>query len=125
MIVAKLEEFIRNEIVTIRSTRLLNELKTFVWSNGKPQAMRGYNDDLLMSMAIACWVRDTALMSNQRDREYKTAMLGAMTTTKTTLNTKVSGMVGYDGTKYQTEVNQAQELMKSFPGLFKGLQING
>ena len=120
LIVAKLEEFIRNEIVTIRSTRLLNELKTFVWSNGKPQAMRGYNDDLVMSMAIACWVRDTALMSNQRDREYKTAMLGAMTTTKTTLNTKVSGMVGYDGTKYQTEVNQAQELMKSFPGLFKG-----
>jgi len=120
LIVAKLEEFIRNEIVTIRSTRLLNELKTFVWSNGKPQAMRGYNDDLVMSMAIACWVRDTALLSNQRDREYKTAMLGAMTTTKTTLNTKVSGMVGYDGTKYQTEVNQAQELMKSFPGLFKG-----
>ena len=73
-----------------------------------------------MSMAIACWVRDTALMSNQRDREYKTAMIGAMTTTKTVLNTKVSGMVGYDGTKYQTEVNQAQELMKSFPGLFKG-----
>tara|TARA_A200000159_G_scaffold164859_1_gene196824 strand:- start:3746 stop:5332 length:1587 start_codon:yes stop_codon:yes gene_type:complete len=120
LIVAKLEEFIRNQIVTIRSTRLLNELKTFVWNNGKPQAMRGYNDDLVMSLAIACWVRDTALVSNQRDLEYKKAMMGAMTTTKKILNTKISGMVGYDGTKYQNEVNQAQELMKSFPGLFKG-----
>lgn len=120
LIVAKLEEFIRNGVVTIRSTRLLNELKTFVWNNGKPQAMRGYNDDLVMSMAIACWVRDTALVSNQRDVEYKRAIIGAMTTTKTVLNTKVSGMVGYDGTKYQNEVNEAQELMKSFPGLFKG-----
>ena len=120
LIVAKLEEFIRNEIVTIRSTRLLNELKTFVWNNGKPQAMRGYNDDLVMSLAIACWVRDTALVSNQRDLEYKKAMMNSMTTTRKTLNTKISGMVGYEGTKYQNEVNQAQELMKSFPGLFKG-----
>jgi hypothetical protein len=46
MILAKLEEFIRNNIISIYSSRLLNEIKTFVWNNNKPEAMRGYNDDL-------------------------------------------------------------------------------
>lgn len=122
LIVAKLEEFIRNDIVIIKSNRLLNELKTFVWNNGKPQAMRGYNDDLVMSMAIACWVRDTALVSNQRDVEYKKAFLGAMGTSKTILNTKVSGMIGYDGSsaKYREQIEKTTEMMSTFPGLFKG-----
>jgi hypothetical protein len=56
LIIAKLEEFIRNDLITIASNRLFNELKTFVWNNGKPEAMRGYNDDLVMSMAI---IRET------------------------------------------------------------------
>lgn len=117
LIIAKLEEFIRNDLITITSNRLFNELKTFVWNNGKPEAMRGYNDDLVMSMAIACWVRDTALVSNQRDAEYKKALLNAMTTSKTQLNTAVPGMVNYgkpDGVK------QMKEIMTNFPGLFKG-----
>ena len=120
LIIAKLEEFVRNNIITIKSSRLLNELKTFVWNNGKPEAMKGYNDDLVMSMAIACWVRDTALVSNQRGMEYRKAMLNTMTRTNSTLNTKIAGMVGYDGNKYEHQVKQANDLMKSFPGLFKG-----
>ena len=120
LIIAKLEEFVRNNLITIKSSRLLNELKTFVWNNGKPEAMRGYNDDLVMSLAIACWVRDTALVSSQRDVEYKKAFLNAMTKSNSTLNTKISGMIGYDGTKYENEAKQTKELMKSFPGLFKG-----
>ena len=41
MILAKLEEFIRNDIIKIHSSRLLNELKTFVWNNNKPEARKG------------------------------------------------------------------------------------
>ena len=40
--------------------------------------MRSYNDDLVMALAIACWVRDTALTVNKRDAEYNKAMVGAM-----------------------------------------------
>jgi len=117
LIIAKLEEFIRNDLISIVSNRLYNELKTFVWNNGKPEAMRGYNDDLVMSMAIACWVRDTALVSNQRDSEYKRALLGAMTTSKTKLNTTIPGMVNYGE---PNGVQQMKEIMTNFPGLFKG-----
>ena len=58
LIVAKLEEFIRNKVIKIRSSRAFDEFRTFVWNNGKPQAMRSYHDDIIMCLAITCWVRD-------------------------------------------------------------------
>ena len=42
--------------------------------------MRSYHDDLIMSLAIACWVRDTALETSERDVEYKRAMLDGIFT---------------------------------------------
>ena len=67
LIITKLEEFVRNKLIIIRSKRLFNEMKTFVWQNGKPQAMKKHNDDLIMALAIGCWIRDTALETNKRD----------------------------------------------------------
>ena len=49
----------------------MNEFKTFIWRNGKPQAMKSYNDDLIMALAIACWVRDTAIQASARDLNYQ------------------------------------------------------
>ena len=48
LVVAKLEEFIRNKLIKIYSSRTINEMKTFIWRNGKPEAMKGYNDDLIL-----------------------------------------------------------------------------
>ena len=95
IIVAILEEFIRNKLITIYSQRIHKEITTFIWHNGKPQAMRGYNDDLIMALAIGCWVRDTALQANKRDVEYKKAMINSMVVANTSLNTSVKGMDGY------------------------------
>jgi hypothetical protein len=95
LIIAKLEEFIRNRLITIRSIRLMNELKTFIWYLGKPQAMKGYNDDLVISLAIACWVRDTAIISSKRGEELQKAMLNSMIYTNTILNTNIKGQHGY------------------------------
>ena len=92
LIIAKLEEFIRNKVVKINSLRLANELKTFIWKDGKAQAMRSYNDDLVMACAISCWIRDTALVANARESEYSKAMLSAFTTKRSTLNTTITGM---------------------------------
>ena len=108
LIVAKLEELIRNKVIKTYSRRLLNEYKTFVWSNGRPAAMRGYNDDLVMAAAIACWVRETALVVNQRDVAYKKAMLNSFVKTNTSLNTNIKGMKGYKKdiiTKFSKDVS--------------------
>jgi hypothetical protein len=61
IIISKLELYFREKEIIIHSARLINELKTFIWDNGKAQAAENYNDDLVMALAIGLWVRDTAL----------------------------------------------------------------
>jgi len=119
LIVAKLEEYVRNKLINIHSNRVFHELKTFIWHNGKPQAMRSYNDDLVMSLAIACWVRDTALSENERDMAYKKAMLGGLFKSTTTMNTQIKGQKIYKETfeqKYEEEIKNAKEFLWIYKG---------
>ncbi len=121
LIVAKLEEFIRNKLITVYSLRTINELRTFIWHNGKPQAMRGYNDDLIMALAIGCWVRDTALTVNQRDTEYRKACLNSMVQVNTKLNTSMPGMEGYTRKEALDEkLFQAENEYEQYSWLIKG-----
>ena len=99
LVIAKFEEFVRNKLITINSMRLANEIKTFVWHNGRPQAMRSYNDDLVIAACIGCWVRGTALTANQREAEYKKALLTSISVSSTKLNTKIHGQHGFKGQK--------------------------
>tara|TARA_Y100000114_G_scaffold85973_1_gene79467 strand:- start:1343 stop:2932 length:1590 start_codon:yes stop_codon:yes gene_type:complete len=121
LIVAKLEEYVRNKLIKPRSQRLFSEVKTFIWNNGKPQAMRSYHDDLIMSLAIACWVRDTALETSQRDLEYKRAMLDGIYCKTRTINTSIKGMQEHKARetfeeKYEKEI----KVTKDFAWIFKG-----
>ena len=119
LIVAKLEEFIRNKLITVRSTRVVNEMKTFIWKNGKPQAMKGYHDDLIMALAIACWVRDTALQNNTRELNYKMACANAILTSKTTFNTQIKGQEGYKKDSIFDKMNEAKEVYNQFKWIIK------
>ena len=94
-VISKLEEVIRNKMLKTYSLRLYTELETFIWNHGRPEAMRGYNDDLTIAVAIASWVHETALISNQYDLEYKMALASSVMTSKTSMDTKISGMTGY------------------------------
>jgi len=119
LIVAKLEEFIRNRMLTTYSSRIYHEMKTFIWHNGKPQAMRSYNDDLVMALAIGCWIRDTALQVNKREVEYQKAMISSMYKSDSTMNTTIKGMQGYDKTTSE-KINEFKEEMAAFPWIYKG-----
>ena len=61
LIISRLEEDIRNREIIIKSSRTIDEIGTFVFLSGKPQAMRSYCDDLVMSFAIGAYVRCTSL----------------------------------------------------------------
>jgi len=61
LIISKLTTYMLDHAVQIMSMRTIEELRVFIWDNGKAQAMEGYNDDLVMSLSIGLWVRDTAL----------------------------------------------------------------
>jgi hypothetical protein len=119
LIIAKMEEFIRNQLITIYSSRIIGEFKTFIWNNNRAQAMRSYNDDLVMALAIACWVRDTALTVNQRDLEYKKAMVDSMKVYSNNLNTTIPGMVGHKE-DHSARLKEQRQQYQDFIWLIKG-----
>ena len=119
LIVAKLEEFIRNKLIKIYSSRLINEMKTFIWKNGKPQAMKSYHDDLIMALAIACWVRDTALQVNARELNYQKAFLSSIKTTSTSFNTRIIGQEGYKKDNIFDKISDAQKMYEQYKWIIK------
>lgn len=61
LIIEKFREYVSKRQVVINSPRLVSEMRTFIWKNGRAEAQSGYNDDLVMSMAIGLYLRDTAV----------------------------------------------------------------
>ena len=78
LIISKLDEYFREKTATIRSIRLVDELFTFIFVNGRAEAMRGYNDDLVMAFGIGLWVRDTALRLRQQGINLTKHALGGI-----------------------------------------------
>tara|TARA_R110000824_G_scaffold5923_1_gene27052 strand:- start:28968 stop:30554 length:1587 start_codon:yes stop_codon:yes gene_type:complete len=120
IIVSKMEEFIRNKLITTYSSRLYNEFKTFIWNNGKAQAMRSENDDLVMSFAIGCWVKDTVFVENRRKVEYQKACLNSMFKSDNIINTSIPGMKQYKPIKKSNEMKKSIDDQKNFIWLLKG-----
>lgn len=63
-ILTKLEEVIRKKQIIIHSSRLVDELKTFVYDGPRAQAMKGKHDDLIMALAIGVWLYDASERKN-------------------------------------------------------------
>jgi len=120
LIITKMEEMIRNKLVTIKSKRLFNEFKTFIWKNGRPQAMRSKHDDLVMSFAIACWIRDTVFEESAYNREKSESMLSAIKTSNKTFNSAIPGMVGYRQVRKDNQAREAQKIQQEYMWLYRG-----
>ena len=76
LIIARMEEDIRNHDVILHSKRLLAEFQTFIYLKGKPIAMEGYHDDMVMALAIGMYVRNTDMMLFQQGGEVTRTLLG-------------------------------------------------
>jgi hypothetical protein len=76
--VAKMISYMNDGTCTIKSARLLEELRTFIWMNGKAQAQHNYNDDLVMAWCIGLYLRDTSLTFMQTGIDSARASLNAM-----------------------------------------------
>ena len=75
LIINNIESLFRERNIIIHSVRLYEELNVFVWNGAKAEAMKGYNDDLVMSLGIGLWVRDTALKIRTEQMAYTRVML--------------------------------------------------
>jgi hypothetical protein len=82
LIINKFSEYVGDRSVVIQSRRLLEEMKVFIWKNGRGQAQSGYNDDLTMSFGIGMYLRDTSLRFKQQGLDMTRASLNGITSTK-------------------------------------------
>jgi hypothetical protein len=81
-IIAAFEEALRHGF-HIRSSRLLNELNTFVYVNGRPDHLKGQHDDLIMSCAMAIYVGETSFSQLEKVTEVTKAMVESWTVNET------------------------------------------
>ena len=82
-IVAAFEEQLRKGF-QVRSARLMNELNTFVYINGRPDHMKGAHDDAIMSMSMALYVGDLCFSQLQKNENANKAMLESWTLSERT-----------------------------------------
>lgn len=75
VMIANFEYYIRTDSVRIRSVRLTNEMKTFVYKNGKPDHMKGYHDDCIMALAMALWVLENSFKQLEKLENQNKALL--------------------------------------------------
>lgn len=78
LIISKLVEYFRDKSPIIHCKRTISELQNFIWNGSRPEAQYGYNDDLVISLAIALWVRDTALKLRQQGLDLQRKTIGLM-----------------------------------------------
>jgi hypothetical protein len=77
-IIAAFEEALRHGF-NVRSSRLLNELSTFVYVNGRPDHIKGQHDDLIMACAMAIYVGETSFSKLEKVTEQTKAMVDSWT----------------------------------------------
>ena len=73
--IGKFQEAVRDKGVIFRSIRLLEEMKVFIWRNGRAEAQTGYNDDLVMAFSIGCYLRETAFKLRQQGMDMSKSIL--------------------------------------------------
>jgi len=82
LVIEKSRSFLEEKSVVIRSQRLLDEYRVFIWKHGKAQALQGYNDDLVISFSTALFLRDTAIRFRQTAMDLTYASLNSYSRTQ-------------------------------------------
>ena len=75
--IAKFVELLKNNGLRIRSKRVINELDTWIFRNGRPDHMDGFHDDLLTCLSMIVYVMEYSLLRNEQQKKKDTAILGA------------------------------------------------
>ena len=77
-IIASFEEGLRHGF-KVKSSRLHNEMNSFVYVNGRPDHQKGGHDDLIMSISMALYVAEFNFASLSKVTEQTKAMLNSWT----------------------------------------------
>lgn len=75
--IGEFERVVRTDELKIRSNRTTNEMKTFVYKNGRADHMDGFHDDSIMGLAMAIWVIQHAFKRLEKFNNSIKAMLNS------------------------------------------------
>lgn len=94
-ILTKLEELIRNKMMSIHSSRFAQQMQAFICDEtGRAKAMKDSHDDLIMSLAIGMYIVGGAVQHDNVRAQQTIAMLSAIS--KTSRNASIlPGMGGH------------------------------
>jgi hypothetical protein len=106
-VLLSMKNYVREHSIQIRSRRTVNEMRTFVWKNGKPQAQTGYNDDLVMSYSIGLYLRDSAIQFRAQGVDMQRAVLNNIS--KSTGFSPINGVVQPKINPYTMNINGQEE----------------
>jgi hypothetical protein len=78
-IIASFEESMRHKF-RIYSSRLYNEMNTFVYINGRPDHQKNHHDDCIMSISMAIYVAEKSFQSLEKVVNHTKAMINSWST---------------------------------------------
>lgn len=104
VILTEMESLLRNEVVKVKSSRLINEIKTFVWNEAKQRFdhMRSTHDDLLFGYVIGI---SGLNKSNGNDSEKMLAIASNWTVGVNTVYERSGNDVNGDKNKEKNDLN--------------------
>lgn len=72
---SNLVTLLKTNALRIRSSRVITELETWVWKNGRPDHMDGCHDDSITCLAIGCFVMQYYMLKAEQTKKMDTAMV--------------------------------------------------
>ncbi len=128
--ISNLETKVRLNEVIVRSSRMVSEMKTFIFSSkaGRPDHMEGYHDDLLMSLGMALWVLEYSFKNLERLEKQTKAILNSWMATSSTQGASITGLDMETGkevkkilpqTQYKNHADPRGEFLWLFSGMNK------
>jgi hypothetical protein len=124
-IIASFEEAMRHKF-RIYSSRLYNEMNTFVYINGRPDHQKGHHDDLIMSLAMATYVAESSFSKLTKVTEQTKAMIDSWSVSN---NEAIKENINFNPVipHYQDRINQfngqqaSREDYQKYGWLFGGM----
>jgi len=78
-IISAFEENVRHGF-KVYSSRLYNEMNTFIYINGRPDHQRGHHDDCIMGVSMALYIAEKSFQSLEKVTNHTKAMINSWAT---------------------------------------------
>lgn len=88
-VISNFEEKVRENIIKIRSKRIIAELRTFIYKNGRPDHQDGKNDDCIMALAMGLWILESNFKRLDRVKDQTKASLMAWVSSSSVIDNEV------------------------------------